>query len=92
MVGRSGYVTIDRLAQALAMAHGIPLDRARETVRLVFAAIREDLEVAQRFVLPGVLIVERAPDGARKSHRVRFVLRKRQRAAEAIARYRARQG
>jgi len=92
VVGRSGSVTINRLAQALAMAHGIPFERARETVRLVFAAIRDDLEAAQRFVLPGVLIIEKAPDGARKSHRVRFVLRERRRAAERIARYRARQG
>lgn len=92
MVGLSGYVTIDRLAQGLAMAHGISVERAREMVMLVFAAVRADLDTAQRFVLPGVMILERAAAGAKKTHRVRFVWSKRRHDAERIARYRARQG
>lgn len=81
-----------RIAWSIAGERGIPQERALDMVRTVFAAVREDLETADRFVLSGVLIVDRAPPGARSPHSVRFVFHKRQKDAERIRRLRAKRG
>lgn len=86
---RSGTATIRRLAIALAGEYGMPPDRALAFVRCVFRAIRDDLESADRVVIPGVLVIERLPQGATRRHRVRFVLHKRASSAAAIRRWRA---
>lgn len=87
-----GLDTMKRLAHALAMREGVPEARALQIVRSLFAAIREDLQTADRFVIPGVLIVERTAQGASRPHSVRFVLHTRQKAAERIARLRSKSG
>lgn len=89
MVKERAHATLARLAHAVAMDEGVPEARALQLVRAVVAAMREDVATSQRFVLPGLLVIERAPPTARKRHRVRFVLHERAKAAERIARYRA---
>jgi len=90
-VGRDerGWPTIDRLTEALARTTGMPIDRARVMVLAVFDAIRADLVDAQRFVIPGVLVVDRRPEGSKKGHRVQFVYLRRIRQAEKRAAQRA---
>lgn len=85
-----GHVTMERVAARLALDCSIPAERALALVQAAFRAIREDIATAPRFVLPGVLVIDRLPDGARRSHSVRFVLGRRRREAAKIAAQRAR--
>lgn len=81
--------TLARLALAVSMSEGIPAQRSLEIVRAVASAIREDLETAERFVLPGALVIRRVrPADAPKAYRCSVVIRSRKRAAERIARFR----
>lgn len=89
---KRGHVTMERLARALSLEQGIPVEYAFGMVRALFRLIREDLDASARFVLPGALIIDRMPPGAKKSHRVRLVLTRRKRAAEKMRRYRAANG
>lgn len=88
--GLHGHATLLRLAVRLAGERGIPQDFALELVRAFVRVLRDDLESSARVVIPGVLIVDRMPEGSRRRHRARFVLNVRRRHAEAIKRYRAR--
>ena len=85
---RTGAATIERLARELACERGVPMEHAREVVRDVLRLLREDARTAARVVIPGMLIVERAGEGARRRHRVRFVLLKRDRDEQSIRRLR----
>ena len=80
---------MDRLARDIAFARGVPLEAAMDMVRTVFDAIRTDLATAQRFVMPGVLVIDRKPEGSQRPFSTRLVLRSRALAALRIARYRA---
>jgi len=85
---RTGAATIERLARELACERGVPLERAREVVRDVLRLLREDARTAARVVIPGLLVLQRQPDGSRRRHRVRFVLHERDRKAVMIRRLR----
>lgn len=87
-----GHLTRQRLATALAGMMGVPYAHAYELVGAVLAALREDIDTASRVVIPGVLVIERNPDGARRSHRVRFVLNRRRYAEEWVRARRCRSG
>lgn len=79
-----GFVTMQRIAQQMALEVGMPFERAYELVRVMFRVIREDMLTAQRFVLPGALILERRPEGDRRSHRVKLVLKRHAKACERV--------
>lgn len=85
-----GHLTRVRLAGALSGEMGMPYEWAYRVVGAVLEALRDDVAEADRVVIPGVLVIERNADGARRSHSVRFVLNKRARAAQTIRRMRAR--
>lgn len=85
-----GHATMERIAKALAVECGIPVDRTIGIVRDLFRIMRDDIDSGPRFVLPGVLVIERNPDGARRSHRFRFTLASQKGAAKRIAAFRAR--
>lgn len=87
--GLHGHATLVRLAIRIAGEIGVPQEWALELVRAFVRALRDDIDESHRVVLPGVLIVERNPDGHKRKHRARFVLDMRQRHAAAIKRYRA---
>jgi len=83
-----GGPTIDRLAAALSGELGLPYDRAHQLVRVLFRVLRADLDTAARVVIPGVLVIDRQPEGSKRRHRVRFVLHLRRAHAAAIRRWR----
>lgn len=86
-----GHVTMQRVAVRLAGEMGIPYEHALRIVRVVFSAIREDVATASRFVIPGVFIVERNPEGSVRPHRARFVLHSTERAHKRITKRREQQ-
>lgn len=86
-----GHVTMQRVAVRLAGEMGIPFEHALCIVRAIFAAIREDVATAARFVLPGVLVVERRPEGSKRPHSVRFTLHSTERAHKRITKRREQQ-
>lgn len=88
MTADRGTATIDRIASTLSGELGMPSERARALVAALFAIIREDLDTASRFVIPGVLVIDRLQDGSKRRHRVRFVLHLRRKQAAAIKRLR----
>jgi hypothetical protein len=86
-----GYVTMQRLAVRLAGEMGIPFEHSLSIVRMLFGAMREDIATAERFVIPGVLVVERRPEGSKRPHSVRFVLHSTERAHRRITQRRERE-
>lgn len=86
-----GHITVQRVAIRLAGEMGIPYEHALSIVRAIFAAIREDVATASRFVIPGVLVVERRPEGSKRPHSVRFTLHSTERAHRRITERREQQ-
>jgi hypothetical protein len=86
-----GHITVQRVAIRLAGEIGIPFEHALALVGSVFAIVREDIATAKRFVIPGVLVVERRPEGSKRPHSVRFVLHSTERAHQRIIKRRERE-
>ena len=82
---------MQRVAIRLAGEMGIPFEHALKIVRMIFSIVRDDIATAARFVIPGVLVVERRPDGSKRPHSVRFVLHSTERAHRRITQRRERE-